>query len=81
VLVRASFEESRQRYGSPRVHEDLLEPQIHTSRKRVVRLRQEEVLKARVRKRFKATTMSDHDQPVAANLLDRQFPAPGPNPR
>ena len=25
VLVRASFEASKQRYGSPRVHEDLLE--------------------------------------------------------
>ncbi len=24
VLVRASFEESRQRYGSPRIHEDLI---------------------------------------------------------
>jgi len=81
VLVRASFDESRQRYGSPRVHEDLLEQQIHISRKRVVRLMQEEGLKARVRKRFKATTMSDHDQPVAANLLDRRFQAPGPNQR
>ena len=27
VLVRASFEESQQRYGSPRIHEDLLEQQ------------------------------------------------------
>jgi putative transposase len=44
VRVRASFDESRQRYGSPRVHEDLLDQQIHTSRKRVVRLMQEEGL-------------------------------------
>ena len=29
---------------------------------------QEEGLKARVRKRYKVTTMSDHDQPVAANV-------------
>jgi len=34
-----------------------------------------------VRKRFKSTTMSDHDQPVAANLLDRRFEADGPNQR
>jgi transposase InsO family protein len=81
VLVRASFEASRQRYGSPRVLEDLREQQIHVSRKRVVRLMQEEGLKARARKRFKSTTMSDHDQPVAGNLLDRQFEAPGPNQR
>ena len=73
VLIRASHEASRCRYGSPRVHEDLIEQGIPVSRKRVVRLMQAEGLTARVRKRFKGTTMSDHDQPVAANLLDRQF--------
>jgi transposase InsO family protein len=80
-LVNASFEESRKRYGSPRVHEDLIDQDVHVSRKRVVRLMQEEGLVARARKRFKATTMSDHDQPVAANLLDRQFEAEAPNRR
>src|SRR5438105_945004 len=81
VLVRASFEESKHRYGSPRVHEDLLEQHEHVSRKRVVRLMQEDGLKARLRKRYKVTTMSDHDQPVAANLLARQFEAAAPNQR
>ena len=66
---------------SPRVHEDLLEQDEHVSRKRVVRLMQEEGLVARLRKRYKLTTMSDHDQPVAANLLDRQFEAEAPNQR
>ena len=51
------------------------------SRKRVVRLMQAEGLKARVRKRFKGTTMSDHDQPVAANVLDQDFVADAPNQR
>ncbi len=81
VLVRASFEASKQRYGSPRVHEDLLEQEEHVSRKRVVRLMQKGGLKARRRKRYKLTTMSDHDQPVAANLLDRHFEAAAPNQR
>ena len=81
VLVRASFEASKQRYGSPRVHEDLLEQEEHVSRKRVVRLMQKDGLKARRRKRYKLTTMSDHDQPVAANLLDRHFEAAAPNQR
>ncbi len=81
VLVRASFAASKQRYGSPRVHEDLLEQDEHVSRKRIIRFMQEDGLVARVRKRFKCTTMSDHDQPVAANLLDRRFEAPGPNQR
>jgi len=81
VLVRASFEESKQRYGSPRVHEDLIEQDEHVSRKRVARLMQADGLQARRRKRYKLTTMSDHDQPVAANLLDRQFEADAPNQR
>jgi putative transposase len=81
VLVRASFDASKQRYGSPRIHEDLLEQKVRVSRKRVIRLMQEDGLKARARKRFKCTTMSDHDQPVAANLLDRQFTADAPNRR
>ena len=81
VLERASFDASHQRYGSPRIQEDLIEQDVHVSRKQVVRLMQEDGLKARTRKRVKCTTMSDHDQPVAANLLDRQFMADAPNRR
>src|SRR3954462_1924427 len=40
-----------------------------------------EGLRARIRKRYRCTTMSDHDQPVAANLLDRRFEAERPNQR
>ena len=81
VLVRASFEQSTHRYGSPRIHEDLIEQHERVSRKRVIRLMQEEGLKARVRKRYKVTTMSDHDQPVAANVLAQDFVAEAPNQR
>ena len=51
VLVHASFDASKQRYGSPRIHRDLIEQEERVSRKRVVRLMQEEGLQARVRKR------------------------------
>ena len=81
VLVRASFDASRRRYGSPRVHADLADQDVHVSRKRVARVMREDGLKARPRKRFKNTTMSDHDQPVAANLLNRDFTADAPNQR
>ena len=81
VLVQASFDASKQRYGSPRIHRDLIEQRERVSRKRIIRLMQEEGLKARGRKRFRCTTMSDHDQPVAANLLDRQFTAATVNQR
>jgi len=42
---------------------------------------QEDGLKARLRKRYKRPTMSDHDQPAAANLLDRHFETAAPNQR
>ena len=81
VLVRESHERSRKTYGSPRVHADLAAQDVHVSRKRVVRLMQAQGLVARQRRRYKCTTMSDHDQPVAPNLLARQFHAVAPNQR
>jgi len=54
---------------------------MRVSLKRVIRLMQEEGLRARIRKPFKWTTMNDYDQPVAANLLERQFTAAAPNRR
>ena len=81
VKVRESFERSRKNYGSPRILKDLKAQDEHVSRKRVIRLMQQQGLVARVRRRYKCTTMSDHDQPVAANLLARRFEAELPNQR
>jgi transposase InsO family protein len=82
VLVRASFEGSTRRYGSPRIHRDRREDHHErVSRKRVIRLMQEDGLQARTPKRFICTTHSDHDLPVAPNLLKREFTAEAPNQR
>jgi putative transposase len=81
VRVRALFEASKNRYGSPRVWEDLREEEIRVGRKRVARLMREEGLRARARKRYRLTIVSEPEQPVAANLLDREFTAQAPNQR
>jgi len=81
VMIRAAHERSRRTYGSPRVHAELHAQGISVSRKHVARLMRDEGLRARIRKRYRCTTMSDHDQPVAANLLDRRFEAEQPNQR
>jgi len=81
VLIAASFQGSRRTYGSPRVHDDLREADERVSRKRIIRLMQADGLKARVRKRYKVTTDSDHDQPIADNLLQQTFTAERPNQR
>jgi putative transposase len=81
VVIKASFDAHKSRYGSPRIDGDLQDAKEPVSKKRVARLMQEDGLTARPRKRFKHTTMSDHDQPVADNVLDRQFTADTPNQR
>lgn len=81
VLMHASFTGGRGYYGSPRIHDDFVEWGERVSRKRIIRLMQEDGLKARVRKRHKVTTDSDHDQPIAANLLQQDFTADRPNQR
>jgi putative transposase len=79
VLVREAHEKSRKTYGSPRVHAELRAHGYKISRKRVARLMREGGIKARARRRYKCSTMSEHDQPVAANVLARNFTASAPN--
>ena len=81
LLVHASNLESRGRYGTPRIHLDLIDEGIHVSRKRVVRLMQEAGLVARRRKRYKAWSAVENDQPIPRNILDRRFEADAPNQR
>lgn len=60
--------------GSPRVHNDLREHGIRTSRKRVARLMKQDGLVGRSRARRRVTTTnSRHAWPVAHNLLERRF--------
>ena len=48
-------------------------------RKRVARLMRENDIRAKAKRKFKVTTDSRHDHPVAPNLLDRQFTVEAPN--
>ena len=81
VLVREAHQRARGIYGRPRVHRALRKQGVFISGKRVTRLMREEGLVGRVRRRYRSTTMSDHDQPVAANILDQVFVAAGSNQR
>lgn len=73
VHIRATYETSQGRYGSPRVHQELQAQGIHCSAKRVARLMQAQHLVAVSPRRFVVTTDSRHTLPVAANTLNRQY--------
>src|SRR5688572_32312635 len=79
--LRAFHAASQQRYGRPRLWKDLREDGEAISEKRVRRLMRDEGLQGKIPRRFKQTTNSDHTDPVAANVLDRDFTAAGPNRR
>lgn len=73
--IREIFEASKQLYGSPRVHAELIHRGRRTSRKRVARLMRQEGLVARRPPRFRKTTLSEHDRRIAPNILKRCFHA------
>jgi putative transposase len=77
--IAAIHGESRQRYGSPRVHAELVDRGQRTSRKRVARLMRHRGLAGRRRRRFRTTTDSRHAFPVAPNVLARQFEQEAPD--
>jgi len=76
--VRIIHEASNETYGAPRVHRELQAEGLPASPKRVARLMREEGLVARPRKRPRvSTTDSNHDHPIAPNLLAREFDVNG----
>ena len=77
--IRSFFERSKGTYGSPRILRDLKEEGVTCGKHRVARLMRQARLRAVVAPRFRVTTDSRHMLPVAANLLERDFGAPGAN--
>lgn len=76
--VRIIHRESDETYGAPRVHRELQAEGVPVSPKRVARLMRQDGLVARPRRRARVcTTNSAHDDPIAPNLLGRQFDVNG----
>ena len=67
------YRKSRRTYGSPRVHRALRKEGFSCGRKRIARLMRENGIKGKQRKRFRRTTNSKHQHPIAENILNRRF--------
>jgi len=74
-----SFHESYGTYGSPRVHNDLVDWGYTISQKTVARMMKEMGLTATPKEKFMVTTDSNHDLNIYPNLLNRQFNVEEPN--
>ena len=71
--IHEVYEASRRTYGSPRVYVELRESGHQVGRNRVARLMRREGLAARRKRRFRVTTQSKHSEPIARNVLARNF--------
>jgi transposase InsO family protein len=72
--IEAHFEQNRRVYGTRRLKHCLAEEEgEQVSRRRIGRLMAENELEVKTKRKFKVTTDSRHDQPVAPNKLERQF--------
>ena len=77
--IRIVHKKSRKNYGSPRVTEELNDLGIPCSENRVAKLMRENSVRAKRSRKFKVTTNSKHNYPVAPNLLNRKFEVASPN--
>lgn len=71
--------EHRGRYGSPRIHQELAQRGESVGRKRVARLMKSAGIAGYTPRRFRKTTDSRHRNPIAPNLLQRDFSVSAPN--
>jgi putative transposase len=81
VEIRAIHAESKERYGSPRIHAELAGNGTPCSVNTVAKLMHDNDIRAKSARKFRNTTDSNHSLPVADNVLDRQFDPQGPNER
>lgn len=71
--IRRIHAKHKERYGSRRIYRELREEGISCGRERVERLMRENGLRAKHKRKFKVTTDSKHNQPVAPNVLAGRF--------
>jgi putative transposase len=77
--IRTVHAASKGEYGWPRVWKALLQKGIQVGKERVRRLMSQHNIWAKHKRKFRVTTDSKHNLPIAPNLLERNFTTPEPN--
>lgn len=73
VAIKAVHGEAKARYGSPRIHAELVARGTPCCVNTVAKLMREHGIAAKTRTKFRCTTDSNHDHPVAENVVNRRF--------
>ena len=79
MFIKDVFDQSRHTYGSRRIRAELRGRRIRCSLNRVARLMKQHGIVAVQHRKYRPTTDSGHDFPVAPNLLGREFQAAAPS--
>ena len=79
VEIKAAHRRTRESYGPERLQSDLADHGVFVGVWRIKRLRREHGIHCKQKKKFRATTDSDHKEPVAPNLLNQDFIAVAPS--
>ena len=80
TAIRQAHVDSHCRYGSPNIHQDLLEKGLNCCVNTVAKRMKEQGIRSNVNRKFRVTTTdSAHDHPVFENRLERDFVATAPN--
>jgi len=77
--IRVLHSASHGIYGAPRIHQDLIDDGIPCGKNRVARIMRKADIRSRTKKKFKATTNSKHNFPVAPNRLNQKFKVDAPD--
>ena len=77
--IKSIFIDSRCTYGSRRLRQSLMNIGFLISRRRVKKLMKSMGLSCKTKRRYKVTTDSKHKEPIANNILNRDFKALKPN--
>jgi putative transposase len=78
-VLREEHQRSRGTYGSPRLHQRLLQLGYRCGRHRVARLMHQAGLRGLPRRKYRGTTRRVAGRPLAPDRLQRDFTASGPN--
>ena len=78
IEILAAHQRTRETYGAKRLHHDLADHGAQATPYRVQTLRKKLGLRCKQKLKFKVTTDSKHNLPVAPNILKREFAVNAP---